>query len=203
LDFPFGITPNNWFLFIRQLIVFLLLSSKDLFLESLKSQYDKEFERKTTLEGKGSNLLTIAGVVSTLIFGFGIFLIDSLDTSYEPLPILILLLILSIVTNIISILFSVLSFRVQGYRYLMPSDSFYNEDGAFNEEAIEEYSEEQDVGILKDTLIEAHLRCNKHNELANDNKVILIQIAQWFFFAGISTIPFIVGILLLNFPDTG
>jgi len=46
----------------------------------LYGQYDKEFDLKNTLEGKVNYLLTIAGVVSTLLFGFGTFLIDNLDT---------------------------------------------------------------------------------------------------------------------------
>jgi len=178
------------------------LSSKDLFLEALKSQYDKEFELKDALEGKANNLLTIAGVVSTLLFGFGTFLISNLNADYQPLPYLSFLLVVGVVTNIISILFSVMSFKIQPYSYAMAYNNFYNEDGTFNEETIEEYRDEKDVNVFKETIIETYLRCIKHNDLMNNGKALTIKIAQWFFFAGALTIPLMIGILLFYLPHT-
>jgi hypothetical protein len=172
-----------------------------LFLQELKSQYDKEFDLKNTLEGKANYLLTIAGVVSTLLFGFGTFLIDNLDTSYPFLSYITTLITLGVAINIVSVLFSVLSFKIQPYRYVMPYNHFFNDDGTFNEEAIEEYRD-ADIGVFKDTLIETYLRCIKHNDLTNKGKAVKVKVAQWLFFAGVITIPIAIGILLLNFPQT-
>jgi hypothetical protein len=178
------------------------LSSKDLFLQELKSQYDKEFDLKSTLEGKANYLLTIAGVVSTLLFGFGTFLIDNLNTNYPFLSHISTLIIAGVAINIVSILFSVLSFKIQPYRYVMPFDHFFYDDGTFNEKAIEEYRDEPNVDVFKDTIIETYLRCIKDNGLTNKGKAIKVKIAQWLFFAGVITIPIAIGILLLNFPKT-
>ena len=177
------------------------MSSKDLFLQELKSQYDKEFDLKNTIESKANYLLTIAGVVSILLFGFGTFLIDNINTSYPPLPYISSLIILGVAINIVSILFSVLSFRIQPYRYVMPYDHFFNDDLSFNEKAIKEYRD-ADIGVFKDTIIETYLRSNKDNGLTNQDKAVKVQIAQWLFFAGVVTIPIVIGILLSNFPQT-
>ena len=177
------------------------MSSKKLFFEELKSQYDKEFDLKNTLEGKANYLLTIAGVVSTLLFGFGTFLIDNLDTNYSPLPVISILIILGVAINIVSILFSVLSFKIQPYCYVITYNHFFNDDGTFNEEAIEEYRD-ADIDVFEDTIIETYLTCIKHNDLVNNGKAVKVRIAQWLFFAGVVTIPIAIGILLLNFPQT-
>jgi hypothetical protein len=83
----------------------------------------------------------------------------------------------------------------------MPYNHFFNDDGTFNEEAIEEYRD-ADIGVFKDTLIETYLRCIKHNDLTNKGKAVKVKVAQWLFFAGVITIPIAIGILLLNFPQT-
>jgi hypothetical protein len=56
-------------------------SAKALF-EEVKQQYNNEFARKGTLETKANNIITIAGTIATLLFGFGTFLVDKLGSKY-------------------------------------------------------------------------------------------------------------------------
>jgi hypothetical protein len=46
--------------------------------------------------------------------------------------------------------------------------------------------------IFKESIIENYLRCNLQNGNQNKSKAIKIKIAQWLFFAGAITIPFII-----------
>lgn len=48
----------------------------------MKHRYNEEFARKDTLETKANNIITIAGTIATLLFGFGTFLVDKLGSKY-------------------------------------------------------------------------------------------------------------------------
>lgn len=48
---------------------------------------------------------------------------------------------IGVVTNGISVLFSVLGFSIKPYRYPHPYHAFFTEERMFNEEAIKQYSE--------------------------------------------------------------
>jgi hypothetical protein len=77
------------------------MTTNKLFLQELKDQYEKEFELKDALEGKANNILTISGLVATLLFGFGSFMIDKLGSSYEFLIPVTILLIMGIIGNVV------------------------------------------------------------------------------------------------------
>lgn len=72
----------------------------------------------------------------------------------------------------------------------------------FNGEVIEQYRDgsgqtvAESIQIFKESVIENYLECNKENAIQNYNKATRIKIAQWFFFAGSISIPFIVGFAL-------
>ena len=55
------------------------MSTIDLFLDELKSEYDKEFELKSSLENKANYILIAAGVTMSLLFSFGAVLVDKLN----------------------------------------------------------------------------------------------------------------------------
>jgi len=176
------------------------MSTNKLFLQELKDQYQKEFELKDALEGKANNLLTISGLVATLLFGFGSFLIDKLGSTYEFLIPVTILLIMGIVGNVVSIFWSVLAFKIRPYKYSMPYDHFFNKDGSFNEKHVEEYRDEKDVEVFTNTLVDTYLTCNRHNRLQNASKAFKIKIAQWFFFGSIIIVPIVIGLVLTHLP---
>ena len=72
----------------------------------------------------------------------------------------------------------------------------------FNHELIEKYrngigdTKEESLQTFKESVIENYLTCNKVNAIQNNDKAIRIKIAQWFFFAGAMSIPFIIGFAL-------
>ena len=61
------------------------MSTIDLFLDELKSEYNREFELfelKPSLENKANYILIAAGVTMSLLFSFGAVLIDKLHSDY-------------------------------------------------------------------------------------------------------------------------
>jgi hypothetical protein len=177
----------------------------DLFLDELKSQYQQEFELKSSLENKANYLLIAAGVTMSLLFSFGVELTGNLNKEYQYLSFVVGFLILGVVTNVISVLFSVLGFSIKPYRYTIHHESLFLKDPlngnlSFNEKLIEEYRDgegEEAVKKFKSTIIESYVTCILKNGIQNKSKAIKIKIAQWLFFAGAVSIPFIIGFALL------
>ena len=58
------------------------MSTIDLFLDELKSEYNREFELKSSLENKANYILIAAGITISLLFSFGAVLIDKLHSDY-------------------------------------------------------------------------------------------------------------------------
>jgi len=183
------------------------VSTIDQFLGELKSQYKQEFELKSTLENKANYLLIAAGVTLSLLFSFGVELIGELNQNYEYLTIVIGFVMLGVITNGISILFSVLGFAPTLYRYTLPYNRFFIKDPTnnkfkFNDKMIAEYqdgvgeNESESKEIFKESMVENYLRCNLQNGQQNERKAIIIKIAQWSFFAGAISIPLIIGFAL-------
>jgi hypothetical protein len=65
--------------------------------------------------------------------------------------------------------------------------------------AIDEYKD-SDQPEFYDAIIESYLWCIKQNSENNDNKVSKITWSQYFFIAGILTVPLITAIILINRP---
>jgi hypothetical protein len=183
------------------------MTTIDLFLDELKSEYDREFELKSSLENKANYILIAAGVTLSLLFSFGSMMVGTLTSNYEYLNLVIVSLMIGVVTNGISVLFSVLGFSIKHYGYPFPYHVFFKDDPSnnklvFNDEVIEQYRDglgdtgPESIQIFKESVIENYLECNKENAIQNYNKATRIKIAQWFFFAGAISIPFIVGFAL-------
>src|SRR4030095_368020 len=96
---------------------------------------------------------------------------------------------------------------IKHYGFPFPYHAFFKEDPSnnklmFNGEVIEQYRDgsgqtvAESIQIFKESVIENYLECNKENAIQNYNKATRIKIAQWFFFAGSISIPFIVGFAL-------
>jgi hypothetical protein len=175
----------------------------DLFLDELKFHYKHEFELKSSLENKANYLLVAAGVTMSLLFTFGTELIGKVNPEYDYFQFVVGFFMLSVISNGISILFSILGFSIKYYRYTMPYNAFFKKDPStkkvsFNNQAIEEYrdglgdTDSESIQIFKESIIENYLRFNRQNGLQNSSKATKIKIAQWLFFVGAITIPFII-----------
>jgi hypothetical protein len=158
------------------------LKTREEFLEELKSQYEMEFELKNSLETKANYNLVASGVVVGLLFTFGVALLDTFN--WVPnIQMIFTLLLLSIGSLTISILFSVLVLRIKGYYFTFLPNYFYNGDN-FDYEAINEYRD-MDYDMFLNKRIELYLKANKTNFKENENKATKIEIAHWLFFGGI------------------
>lgn len=79
----------------------------------------------------------------SLLFSFGAVLVDKLNSDYEYLRVVVILLIVGVVTNGASVLFSVLGFSIKHYRYPLPYFVFFTKDSStkklvFNDKVIED-----------------------------------------------------------------
>jgi len=176
------------------------MTSNTLFLQELKEQYEKEFEITDALEGKASNLLTVAGLVATLLFGFGSFMVDKFDSTYVMITPVTILLIIGIVGNVTSIFWSVMVFKIRDYQVAMHPKHFFDQQGNINEQKVEVYRDEQDENVVTDTLIDTYLKCIRINSLRNEEKAGKIKYAFWSFLGSIITAPITIGIVLTNLP---
>jgi hypothetical protein len=64
---------------------------EDLLLEELRLRYDREWDRKGTLDGKANNIVGTAGTVKGLVFGFVTFSTSIFEFSFPYYLVLLLL----------------------------------------------------------------------------------------------------------------
>jgi hypothetical protein len=88
--------------------------------DPLKEQYDLELLVKDKLETKANNMTTISGVTATLIFGFAQLYVSKLaGVNYQYLNLLNGFLGAALVFSIAAVIFSVVAWRIQEYRYVV------------------------------------------------------------------------------------
>lgn len=148
------------------------------------------WEVKATLEVKANNIVTIAGTVATLLFGFGSLFLESLNPAYPFLPAFTGFLLTGIIVSVVAIIFGGLSFRIRTYEVPIGLDFF-----AEKKELLDEYKRATS-DTFYNTMITAYLRCMKQNNEENERKVKQISIAQWLFFASMIIVPILLGIVL-------
>jgi hypothetical protein len=165
-------------------------STRELFVEELKKSYDKGWEVKNALENKANNMITISGTVATLLFGFGSLFLKNLNPNYQLLPLFIVFLMAGIITSVVAILLSSLSFRLRIYEIPIGPDFFTN-----NKNLIDDYKTAP-RDKFNNTMITAYLRCIKQNHTINESKVKFISTAQWLFIVSMIIIPILLGIVL-------
>jgi hypothetical protein len=89
------------------------------------------------------------------------------------------------------------TFHIQTYRLAMGHRTFFS-GNKLKISAIDEYKD-SDQPEFYGAIIESYLRCTKNSE-NNDNKVSKITWSQYFFIAGILTVPLITAIILIIRP---
>jgi hypothetical protein len=124
-----------------------------------------------------------------------------LGQRYEFTTIIAAVLLFGISASIVSIIFSIWTFKIQKYRYAMVYDAFYrsNSQDDFDSDTINSYgAASQD--LFYDTMIETYLRCIRHNSITNAKKSTKVLISQLVFLSGIFSIPTIITILITHLP---
>jgi hypothetical protein len=72
------------------------------FPEELRLAYNTILDQRKHLDNKTSSMMATSGTTSTLLFGFGTFIITRIDPKYELLPYAYGILILAIIMSIAS-----------------------------------------------------------------------------------------------------
>jgi hypothetical protein len=171
------------------------------YLQELRLQYNNELDLRKNLDDKASKMITTAGTVTSLLFGFGVFIITRLGL--ESLAnVATYFLIAAVLANIASIFLSLMALRLTKYAYVMTYDNFFTNDDYtkqqiqesenYNEKEIEDYKR-KDLTEFKDEMIHDYLKCNRHNALKNESKVTKIKYSHYLFLGGVA----LIGILLL------
>ena len=76
-----------------------------LFLEELRLRSDKEMARIDAVEGKATSIITVAGTITSLVFGFVAFATSTLGYTFPPL--IQWWIVASVIASIASILLSI------------------------------------------------------------------------------------------------
>lgn len=134
------------------------MDNKERFLGELKTQYEKEFEIKNSLETKANYNLAASGIIVGLLFTFGTSLLDPSKTILN-IHCIVALLLLSIGVFVSSIICSVLALRIRDYYFAFLPNYFYLDKDTFNEEKKNEYKN-MDYSLYLTKMIDIYLRSN-------------------------------------------
>jgi len=170
------------------------------FFQEFKDQFQKTLDIKNSLETKANNLLTISGTVGTLLFGFGTFIIEKIAAQYPYTWVVTSILIAGLGATIIALLQAVSAFRLQFYKFPMSHRPFFDINGVLRNPLIEQYKAAGE-NTFYDTIIETYLRCIKENAEKNEKKARKLITSQYFFIAGVLTIPILAATILLTHPS--
>jgi hypothetical protein len=177
-------------------------------LHELRLENNKEMDEKKNLDSKASNIATYSVTFTVLLFGFGSFLLEKIETTDRLLfASMTSLVIIGVVLSIVCVVCSVYAFRLRDYRNVMSYKQFFKcsqlpddmdkwKDYLDYEEIkawINDFAEKHDY---EDFMIKEHLVALRNNRIINDDKAIWIQRAQLFFIFAVSVIPLILLLLL-------
>lgn len=167
--------------------LFLNSLPHEIILSELKDAYEREWIRKSNIENKISNNITISGLIVTLLFGFVAFVFPP-SNSVPHLQIIILILLVSIILEVICLFLSVIAYRQQDYDFIF---------SLLDESMLNQYKQSRSL-ILINSLIDQYRSARKKNAGENNKKVGLINIAQGLLLTGITLVPFPVAIMLFK-----
>jgi hypothetical protein len=181
-----------------------LSSGYNKFLHELRSAYIDVLNQRKHLDDKAASMLTVSSTVTSLLFGFGIFILTRIDPIYPLSQHASILLVAAIVLNIVSVSVSIRAFKTENYRYASTSARYFekgeyteedaNEARNYNEVEIE-YIKDMNPTEFENMLIHDYLSCNHLNSKYNARKAGKITLSQRLLLIGIGIVPIIVIIL--------
>src|SRR5215212_6305139 len=108
-----------------------------LMLEELRLEFEREMDLKKTLEGKATSMITIAGIIVTLLFGFTTFsssFLDNIIQSFSIPLVYFILILIGVIGCIGSIGISLWSIKLRPYAIPSTLEHFFDKKGKRNEE---------------------------------------------------------------------
>jgi hypothetical protein len=167
--------------------------------KELQKHYELEFDLKGTLESKANNMTTVAGVVATLLLGFGQLFVTSLaGIQYEGIQYITAILLSGCLASLGAVFFSVLGWRIQNYEFVIGSKAIARPNIAASVS-----SPRFDFTLDDAELIKAYLKAIDTNNKYNISKSRWIVLSQWFFLGSIVVISVLLiwlTILPIRFP---
>lgn len=160
----------------------------EVILQELKDAYQRQWDLKDSHERKAISIITIAGILITLLFGFAGFIIRI--NSASPIThynLVILFIIISIGANSLTVLLSIISLKMKDYIFLY-TDTFKENK---TKEAVLKHSMKPKQELLSDLLIEYSDAIN-HNAQQNQSKLRWLKVAYWSLFSGIISILIVI-----------
>lgn len=164
------------------------------FLNELRIQFDRLLKTKEKLDGKAVGMITMSGLVSALLMGFGTILLRSIDPSFKYFQCIIIVLFIGVLLMITTIILSVMAYKSRDQWYPLGSDKFYDKN--YNTKAINSYRNAEEK-LFHLRMIRDYIFSMKDTEKLIDSKGKWIKTSQWVFLAGIGTIPVIVLSIIL------
>jgi len=174
-----------------------------LFLEELRLRSDKEMARIDAVEGKATSIITVAGTITSLVFGFVAFATSTLGYTFPPL--IQWWIVASVIASIASILISIQALTLKKYSYLVRIEQFFRKDQ--NGEIVkdnegEPVSDENTMSEFlnaneeehKEALTKQYVRAIYTNSKLSSRKAIYVVWAFGFLVAGIALIG--IGVIL-------
>jgi ABC-type branched-subunit amino acid transport system permease subunit len=164
--------------------------------EELKNHYELVLNLKATLESKANNMTTVAGVVATLLLGFGeLFLSNLTAKNYQGVQYITFILLAGCLASLLAVLFSVLAWRIQNYYFVVGSQPIPKPSIAASVSSLN-----FDFALNDGKLINAYRDAIARNEGYNISKSDLIGLSQWFFFGSIVMISVLLIWLIISPP---
>lgn len=153
------------------------------FFEELRLQLSREYDLKEKYDSKANTVMTIAGTMATLLFGFGVIFFGQLKPNYVFLNYLIFAFIGSVSLIIIAIIMAVLSHLGRDFWYPMGADDLYENDKPKGD-LIKNFRR-SDKKSFYDRMVQEYLFCINENSKSNIAKSKFLVWSHWLFFFGI------------------
>jgi len=175
-------------------------------------QYNNELDLRKSLDNKASSMIATSGTVTSLLFGFGTFILSRLKPDYTLLDYAIISLIGVILINIGSVFLAILAFRLQKYKYAMTPERFFQienyteeeikEGTNFNNKEIKDF-ETKPIADFQCDMIHDYLECNIYNAKKNCSKAKQVIWSQRIFLISLVIIPILLLIIINAFRTIG
>lgn len=155
--------------------------SHEVILQELKDAYQRQWDLKDSHEKKATSIITISGILTSLLFGFAGF-IHNIASTITHFDIVIVFVIISIASNSLAVLFSIIGLRMKDYNFV-----YTNKTKA---KILEETNKPKI--IVLGNLMDEYNTSISHNAQQNQSKLKWVKAAYWALFAGIIAILIVI-----------
>jgi plastocyanin len=148
----------------------------NLSLEELRLQYDKIWSIKATLEDKAKNVISTAGIIVSLVFGFITFSTTVFKFTFPS--VLIMMINASIIASVSAIFLSIKALRVQDYGTILETSWFGEGNNRAN------FIGAQDNELIQG-IMDNYVRNIIDNSSNNEKKATNVEWATYLLFASV------------------